>query len=683
MLFDFVVLFGLGPQKDKPSLGVNLLHCYPAPTPGNEPSERAGDFCFPDLDNIQRSFQPPPQGSPNTSSSPATTPKTQILITVQSPPSQPQVSPLTDQLSEPQPQMPPAGDALLEPQPQTPSTGDILLEPQSNPVPNIPVEPQSQQPSFIDALLEPQQSSQAQAPPLVDSLVGSSTGDPLSEFLQPSSQSQLSPSVEDLSESQSQLSTSTLSISDQLQSSSQSQTSLATDSASDQQQPPQPPPKPPRPRPSKVRPKRPPPARPVAEGLTLLLTDQAGGRRMGYCRRVILNGAGLKHLHEKSVCLCVLTARPWPAFFRAILWRLTAALESSGWDEVEALAAAIRVAPIPEPGYALTVALPNPAKTLVLGKRPRDLLRPAVENPCELFQTLGSWGLVSVFVAALLERRVLVTGSSLEKVSRSVLAICGLLYPFKWQHICITMLIPQLLDYVYSPIPFILGVQKYHYEAVRAMLDDVVVVDLDTGIVTDTAVSGVQRAASPGLAAPAIIPASSPSARADADPTSYLHIVTFRQSLVTIPSRPCSEDEEERIGEDIGGRFCKFLAKMIGHYEKFFRREPFPMEGAGEKMRLFDTKTFLKFHGKSEKRFLECFVNSQMFEQFVQEKEEELTGKGFLQRTKFDEDINGEKRDIVNDGIHIYNAKLFRKVGFSELTPPPRPPKPKSLAGNK
>lgn len=485
-----------------------------------------------------------------------------------------------------------------------------------------------------------------------------------------------------LSESQSQLSTSTLSLSEQCQSSSHSQASLTPDPASEQH----PPPKPPRPRPSKIRPKRPPPARPVTEGLTLLLTDQAGGRRMGYCRRVVLTGTGLKHLHEKSVCICVLTGRPWPAFFRAILRHLAAALERSGWGEVEALATAMRAAPVPDPGCALTVALPSAAEPLVLGKRPRDLLKPAVENPCELFQSLGSGGLVSVFVAALLERRVLVTGSSLEKVSRAVLAICGLLYPFKWQHICITMLIPQLLDYVYSPIPYILGVQKYHYEAVRAMLDDVVVVDLDSGTVTDTAAaaaSGLQRATSPVLAAPTILPASGAGPRADADPTSYPHVVAFRQSLVTVPSRACGEDEEERVGEDIGARFCKFLAKMIGRYDKFFRREPFPMEGAGEKMRLFDTKTFLKFHGKSEKRFLECFVNSQMFEQFVQEKEEELVEKGFLLRTKFDEDVNGEKRDIVNDGIHIYNAKLFRKVGFSELTPPPRPPKPKSLMAGK
>lgn len=413
---------------------------------------------------------------------------------------------------------------------------------------------------------------------------------------------------------------------------------------------------------------------------------------MGYCRRIVLNGSGLKFMHEKSVCLCVLTARPWPSFFRSILWRLAAALEDSGWDEVESLAAAILKVPVPDPGCPLAVPIPDSAKTLVLGKRPRDLLRPAAENPCDLFQCLGSGGLVSVFVAALLERRVLVTGSSLDRVSRAVLAICGLLYPFKWQHICITMLIPQLLDYVYSPIPFILGVQKYHYEAVRAALDDVVVVDLDSGTVVDTSVmpSGLSPS-SPMLPAPTLIPTSSASPKIETDPSSYPHIIAFRQSLVGIPSRSHIEsgdggvesEEEEKIGEDICNRFCKFLAKMVGRYDRFFRRDPFPMEGAGEKMRLFDTKTFLKFHGRSEKRFLECFVNSQMFEQFVQEKEEELTQKGFLLRTKFDEDVNAEKRDVTSDGIHIYNAKLFRKVTFSELTPPPRPPKPKSLITTK
>ena len=478
---------------------------------------------------------------------------------------------------------------------------------------------------------------------------------------------------------------------------------------------------------------------------------------MAYGRRVVLSSPGLKYMREKSVCLCVLTRHAWPAFFRVALRRMVERLESErGWAAVEELAAAIRAAPLPDRGCHLIVQVPAPpppatavvvesenesesesedsAKNecpgdgpeaekeaptvaVTLGRRPRDLLRPATESAQDLFQCLGSGGLVNVVVAALLERRVLVVGASMDRVSRAVLAICGLLYPFRWQHICVTLLVPQLLDYVYSPIPYILGIQRYHYEAVRSVLDDVVVVDLDAGTVTNATNYGAPEAVL--LTSSGGSGGSYSGNSVAADPSMYPHVVAFRQSLFSVPPSSSSlllrrkaggnnsnnngglsdekmgggggnkEDDDDDDDEDggderdsIGSRFCKFLAKTVGHYDMFFRREPFPMEGAGEKMRLFDTKTFLKFHSKSEKRFLKNFVNSQMFEQFIQEKEAELTDKGFLVRTQFDVDVDAGKKEPVGDGIHLYSAKLFKRVAFSDPVPPPRPPKPKFLTLN-
>lgn len=51
-LFKFVTLYGLKPDtKDPNKLTGTLLHCYPQPTPGNEPHAILTEFCFPDIES--------------------------------------------------------------------------------------------------------------------------------------------------------------------------------------------------------------------------------------------------------------------------------------------------------------------------------------------------------------------------------------------------------------------------------------------------------------------------------------------------------------------------------------------------------------------------------------------------------------------------------------------------------
>lgn len=51
-LFNFVTVYGLKPDaKDPNKLAGTLVHCYPQPTPGNEPHTILTEFCFPDIES--------------------------------------------------------------------------------------------------------------------------------------------------------------------------------------------------------------------------------------------------------------------------------------------------------------------------------------------------------------------------------------------------------------------------------------------------------------------------------------------------------------------------------------------------------------------------------------------------------------------------------------------------------
>ena len=51
-LFNFVTVYGLKPDaKDPNKLTGTLVHCYPQPSPGNEPHAILSEFCFPDIES--------------------------------------------------------------------------------------------------------------------------------------------------------------------------------------------------------------------------------------------------------------------------------------------------------------------------------------------------------------------------------------------------------------------------------------------------------------------------------------------------------------------------------------------------------------------------------------------------------------------------------------------------------
>ncbi len=77
-----------------------------------------------------------------------------------------------------------------------------------------------------------------------------------------------------------------------------------------------------------------------------------------------------------------------------------------------------------------------------------------------LFGSLSTKNLCKLISSVLLERRIILTSSSLVKISASCLALSSLLYPLHWQNIFIPNLPPHLLHYCCAPMPFIVGIHQ-------------------------------------------------------------------------------------------------------------------------------------------------------------------------------------------------------------------------------
>lgn len=157
----------------------------------------------------------------------------------------------------------------------------------------------------------------------------------------------------------------------------------------------------------------------------------------------------------------------------------------------------------------------------------------------------------------------------------------AMIYPFTWQHVFIPVLPKSLLEYVCSPVPFIVGVLSIYKGIVETLpMEEVVIIDLDA----DKVIDGDNTK---------IIPSKS--------------LTALTKKLQSIASN------QVVINEDVADAFLGFFSEHFGDYRSFMT----PKDDSFT----FDETKFLKSKSKKDKPFFETFRQSQMFERWYSELE--------------------------------------------------------------
>ncbi|KAK9497874.1 hypothetical protein O3M35_003784 [Rhynocoris fuscipes] len=106
-----------------------------------------------------------------------------------------------------------------------------------------------------------------------------------------------------------------------------------------------------------------------------------------------------------------------------------------------------------------------------------------------LFQQLGIRNCVFLFCAVMTEHKILFQSQSYTRLTEACRALTALMYPFKYSHVYIPLLPASLVEFLSSPIPFLIGVHS-SLKTDFSELMDVIVAELDTGyvVVPDTVV---------------------------------------------------------------------------------------------------------------------------------------------------------------------------------------------------
>ncbi|XP_065104458.1 DENN/MADD domain containing 2Da isoform X2 [Paramisgurnus dabryanus] len=336
-----------------------------------------------------------------------------------------------------------------------------------------------------------------------------------------------------------------------------------------------------------------------SETFSFVLTDVDGTRKNGYCRRLLPDGKG---------------ARP-PEAYCIISNVACFGLFSKIFDEVEQrrkismamiypFMQSLRESAFPAPGHTVNIKsfIPERGTEIISLTRPTDSWLEHVDFR-KLFSCLSDEEVLDVFAATVLERKIIFIAEELSTLSQVIHAVAVLLYPFIWQHTLISIVPEILIDVVMAPTPYLLGVQKRLAEYATDQTE-VLIVDLSEG-------------------------RKKTFIKCMGDEDSILpHKLKeeIRQALGAKKDKSSLEELNQVVPE----AFLPFFIKTVGHFAKYIVRSEKDKRGE------FQQRNFCKaIESKSTRRFVKKFVQTQMFDLFVQEVEQRPAsqeGTGFFEK---------------------------------------------------
>nr|GMC49630.1 DENN domain and WD repeat-containing protein SCD1 [Ipomoea batatas] len=307
-------------------------------------------------------------------------------------------------------------------------------------------------------------------------------------------------------------------------------------------------------------------------------------------------------------CICFVSRSPSFRILRDALEEIfTLCFSSSGsskslWDVI---AYVVSNVPLPNPGRdRVLFAVEN--TLLSVEVPPKDGLPHADISFQPLVQCLDVDNVIQLFIAVLLERRILLRSDKYSLLTLVSESICHLIYPFRWQHVYIPLLFFSGVDYIDAPTPYMMGLHS-GVDTYGLMMDGVVIVDLEHNSITTSE------------EIPSVPEPEYSTLRGEIMKLLYPNVVGIDQMKSSMGnateqnlrggSRPWGEDHDLQLRFI----FLKFLASILGGYRNFIENTA---------TQVFNTQAFLKKRSRSTNQppdpMISQFLESQGFMDYLE-----------------------------------------------------------------
>ncbi|KAL7074184.1 hypothetical protein ACQ4LE_006886 [Meloidogyne hapla] len=236
-----------------------------------------------------------------------------------------------------------------------------------------------------------------------------------------------------------------------------------------------------------------------------------------------------------------------------------------------------------------------------------------------ILKKIGIENALFIFLNMLAERRIIITGSNVTDVSRTVHALVRLLAPLEWPHGLIPILPDSQIEYCQNPTPYIYGLLRYNLSLISELIvpqhdssfsddntlnDGIILLDVEMGIIVPQ-ISRPKNKQKIGL-------------KALLEQTELMGFPRLAVCELLGALKSCIPIKDaEKADYKIEKKIMIFYAKLFGHYRSFGQ----------DILTARNRKLFARAHPCSETRlFLNWFIENGILQYFISTQETEDDG---------------------------------------------------------
>jgi hypothetical protein len=251
-------------------------------------------------------------------------------------------------------------------------------------------------------------------------------------------------------------------------------------------------------------------------------------------------------------------------------------------------------------------------------------------NIGRLFSLLDLKNVLIIFRQLATEQSIVFLSSNENNLTLCSYILMSLLFPLKWSLLYAPILPEKLIDYLYSPVPFVFGMHFKYRDSVYARCNgSVLIVDLDHNKI-ETNLQAVK------------ISQQTRASIGDNLPQLPLHYgaklkKNLKNALKKVPLAPkyqlINEKLDDSTNEKIRECFLQFFVSILQGYQKYldFKWKEDTISN------IFEHSRFLAEYREKNCKFLHLFMKTQMFANFCQSRVKQKNKEDLHEKMMFDE----------------------------------------------
>ncbi|XP_025836146.1 DENN domain-containing protein 1A-like [Agrilus planipennis] len=190
----------------------------------------------------------------------------------------------------------------------------------------------------------------------------------------------------------------------------------------------------------------------VIQHYSFVLTDIKSKWTFGFCR----------HDPKSQTAIVVLSYLPWHQALYKFLDTIAVLMHSPRAEDLDEFLKTVYNTKLADPGKTFSVPFNKGERTFTV-ESPKPFGLPSIpenRNLTEYYNAVDVNNMMTVFASMLFERRIIFTSKKLSRLSACVQSANDVIYPMIWQHLFVPVLPMALIDYIFAPMPFLIGVPE-------------------------------------------------------------------------------------------------------------------------------------------------------------------------------------------------------------------------------